>query len=91
VGIPMLGVVENMSYFRCPDTGKEYEIFGPSHAGEIAKAAGCEVLARLPIQPEITRLGDAGLVEEAALPEFTDLAERVERLASLLPPPREKK
>jgi Mrp family chromosome partitioning ATPase len=91
VGIPMLGVVENMSYFRCPDTGKEYEIFGPSHAGEIAKAAGCEVLARLPIQPEITRLGDAGLVEEAALPEFADLAERVERLASLLPPPREKK
>ncbi len=91
VGIPMLGVVENMSYFRCPDTGKEYEIFGPSHAAEIASTAGCEVLARLPIQPEITRLGDAGLVEEAALPEFLDLAGRVERLASLLPPPREKK
>jgi len=91
VGIPMLGVVENMSYFRCPDTGKEYEIFGPSHAAEIASTAGCEVLARLPIQPEITRLGDAGLVEEAALPEFSDLAGRVERLASLLPPPREKK
>lgn len=91
VGIPMLGVVENMSYFRCPDTGKEYEIFGPSHAAEIASTAGCKVLARLPIQPEITRLGDAGLVEEAALPEFSDLAGRVERLASLLPPPREKK
>jgi Mrp family chromosome partitioning ATPase len=91
VGIPMLGVVENMSYFRCPDNGKEYEIFGPSHASEIAKTAGCEVLARLSIQPEITSLGDAGQVEQAALPEFTDLAERVERLASLLPPPKERK
>ena len=91
LGIPMLGVVENMSFFRCPDNGKEYEIFGPSHAGEIAKTGGCEVLARLSIQPEITRLGDAGQVEQAVLPEFADLAERVERLASLLPPPKEPK
>ncbi len=91
LGIPMLGVVENMSYFRCPDNGKEYEIFGTSHVHEIAKTASCEVLAKIPIQPEITRLCDAGKVEEASLPEFSELAEKVDRFASLLPPPKEPK
>ncbi len=91
LGIPMLGVVENMSFFRCPDTGKEYEIFGTSHVQEIATTAGCEVLAKIPIQPEITRLCDGGQVEQAALPEFAMLAEKVDRFASLLPPPKEQK
>jgi len=59
---PVVGVVENMSYFVCPDTGKRHEIFGPSHAEEVAAIAGVPVLARLPIEPELTRLGDSGQI-----------------------------
>jgi Mrp family chromosome partitioning ATPase len=77
VNVPILGVVENMSYYTCPDTGKQHEIFGPSHAEEVAVAAGAPVLARLPIDPKITSLGDAGRIEEASLPELDALAEKV--------------
>jgi len=59
---PVVGVVENMSYFVCPDTGKHHEIFGPSHADQVAAIAGAPVLARLPIEPELTRLGDNGQI-----------------------------
>lgn len=59
---PVVGVVENMSYFVCPDTGKHHEIFGPSHVEEVAAIAGAPVLARLPIEPELTRLGDSGQI-----------------------------
>jgi len=60
--VPVLGVVENMSYFVCPDTGKHHEIFGPSHAEEIVITAGAPVLARLPIDPELARLSDSGQI-----------------------------
>jgi len=59
---PVVGVVENMSYFVCPDTGKHHEILGPSHVEEVAAIAGAPVLARLPIEPELTRLGDSGQI-----------------------------
>jgi len=59
---PVVGVVENMSYFVCPDTGKRHEIFGPSHVEEVAAIARAPVLARLPIEPELTRLGDSGQI-----------------------------
>ncbi|HHY88258.1 MAG TPA: Mrp/NBP35 family ATP-binding protein [Chloroflexi bacterium] len=72
--IPILGVVENMSYFTCPDTGHRHEIFGPSHAGEIAEAAGVDVIARLPINPEIATLGDAGKAAEVRLETLAELA-----------------
>ncbi len=72
--VPILGVIENMSYFRCPDNDKEYAIFGPSHAEEIASAAGVPVWARLPIDPQVTILCDAGRAEELDLPEFQPLA-----------------
>jgi len=62
LNIAVLGVVENMSYFECPDSGKRYEIFGPSHADEVATAASATVLARLPVDPELSRLGDSGQI-----------------------------
>ncbi len=62
LNMPVIGVVENMSYFVCPDSGRQYEIFGPSHADEIAAIAGAPVLARLPIDPELARLGDGGQI-----------------------------
>ena len=77
---PILGLVENMSYFECPDTGKRYELFGPSHAEETAQRIGVPFLGSLPIDPEIARLCDAGRIEdyggEVFLPIAEDLARR---------------
>jgi len=70
VGTPIIGVVENMAYFKCPDTGKQHQIFGPSHADEVARAAGAPMMARLPINPLVTSLCDAGKVEAITLPEM---------------------
>ena len=63
MSIPILGVVENMSYFPLPDTGKRIEIFGSSKGEEMATAAGAPLLGQLPIDPEIARLCDAGDIE----------------------------
>lgn len=64
VKVPILGVVENMSYFECPETGHRHEIFGPSRGEELAAAACAPLLARLPLDPLIAQLCDAGRVEE---------------------------
>jgi len=61
--IPILGVVENMSYFVLPDTGKKMEIFGKSRAEEMAKAAGAPLLAQIPIDPRLAQLCDEGAIE----------------------------
>lgn len=73
VGTPVLGVVENMAYFKCPDTGKQHLIFGPSHVSEVAEAAGAPLLAQLPINPLVSSLCDAGKVEAVTLHETMDL------------------
>jgi Mrp family chromosome partitioning ATPase len=73
VNVPILGVVENMAYFVCPDTGKQHLIFGPSHAGEVALAAGVQLLARLPIDPQVAARCDAGQVESVTLDEIPEL------------------
>ncbi len=74
MGTPVLGLIENMSYFECPDSGKRYEIFGPSHAEENAKQIGVPLLGRLPIDPEIARLCDAGQVEDYDTSDFLAIA-----------------
>ncbi len=61
---PILGLIENMSYFECPGTGKRYQIFGPSSAEKTAQRIGVPFLGRLPIDPEIARLCDVGRVED---------------------------
>ena len=61
--IPILGVVENMSYLECPDCGKRISVFGESHIDEIAAEHGIPVLAKIPIRPEIARMVDQGSVE----------------------------
>lgn len=71
---PILGLIENMSFFECPDTGKRYELFGPSHAEETAGRIGVPFLGRLPIDPEIARLCDAGRIEEYAAEAFAPMA-----------------
>lgn len=61
--IPIIGIVENMSYFICPDNQKKYEIFGPSNIEELAKEKDLELLGRIPIDPKLARACDAGMIE----------------------------
>ena len=61
--IPVLGLVENMSYAVCPDCGKHVEVFGESHAQETAQRFNTQVLARLPINLKLAAACDAGLIE----------------------------
>ncbi|MBQ3045189.1 MAG: Mrp/NBP35 family ATP-binding protein [Clostridia bacterium] len=65
MNIPVLGLVENMSYFVCPDCGKEYKIFGESRIDEIAAELGVPVLAKFPIDPKTASLVDKGAIELA--------------------------
>ncbi len=81
VNVPLLGLVENMSYFTCPDTGKQYEIFGPSHSEQMADALGISLLGRLPIDPRIASLCDAGQIEYCPTEAFEPIAEQIETLA----------
>ncbi len=76
---PILGLIENMSYFECPDTGKRHELFGPSHAEETARRIGVPFLGRLPIDPEIARLCDAGRIEEYTGEIFAPIAQELIR------------
>ena len=66
MNIPVLGLVENMSYFKCPDCGKEHLIFGDSKVEALAKQYGIANYARLPIDPVITTMVDAGEVESVS-------------------------
>lgn len=63
MNIPIIGIVENMSYVECPDCGKKIEIFGKSHTEETAKQFGIPVLARIPVNPELASQCDKGVVE----------------------------
>jgi Mrp family chromosome partitioning ATPase len=63
MNIPVLGIVENMSYYKCPDCGKEYKVFGDSHVEETAEKFGLKVLAKIPIDPKLAALSDKGMLE----------------------------
>jgi len=75
--VPILGLVENMSYFVCPDTGKQYNLFGPSRAEEMAAWLGVPFLGRLPIDSEIARLCDIGRIEDYPADSFVPIARRL--------------
>jgi len=64
MNVPILGLVESMSYVKCPDCGKEMRIFGKSHVDEIALEYGLPVLARIPISEEISKSVDEGRIED---------------------------
>lgn len=71
---PILGVIENMSYFVAPDTGTRYDIFGPSYADQVADLAKAPVLARIPISGTMMTLADTGRLEELDDPICDTLA-----------------
>ena len=64
--VPVLGIVENMSYAVCPDCGKHISVFGESHVDETGEKYGLPVLAKMPIDPELAKEADAGMIETFA-------------------------
>ena len=77
---PVIGLVENMSYFKCPDCGKEHAIFGESHAEETAKTFNIPHSVRLPIDPAVATMVDAGEVEAVDGSHIAPMADVVEGL-----------
>ena len=63
MNIPVLGLVENMSYAKCPDCGKEIKVFGESHIEEVAEKFGYDLLGRIPLDPKLSALVDRGMIE----------------------------
>ncbi|MEA4892586.1 MAG: Mrp/NBP35 family ATP-binding protein [Peptococcaceae bacterium] len=78
--IPVLGAVENMSYVKCPDCGKEIRIFGEGRLTETGKELGIEVLGRVPIDPDMAWLADEGKFERFNNDYLTDAAAHIERM-----------
>lgn len=81
--LPLLGLVENMSYLECPDCGKKISIFGQSRLDEIAAQHGTRVLGRLPVRPEFAAAVDAGSIE--AIEADAWLAAAADAVQALLP------
>ena len=79
MNVPVLGLVENMSYFTCPDCGKKHEIFGASQADSVAKEFDIAHVARLPIDPDLTTLVDEGKVEQVSGEYVSALVDSLEK------------
>ena len=80
MNIPILGLVENMSYVKCPDCGKEITVFGKSNIDKIASDFNLPVLARIPMDEATSRAVDEGDIESLDVPELNAAAEKVEAL-----------
>ena len=79
MNIPVLGIVENMSYFKCPDCGKEHAIFGESKVEKIAKEYGIAHFARLPMDPVVATMVDAGEVESVSGEHIAPIVDYIEK------------
>ena len=77
MNIPVLGLVENMSYAVCPDCGKHIEIYGKSHIEEVAKHFGLKVLGRIPFDPLLAELCDKGQIEMLHSEALDDAANEI--------------
>lgn len=77
--IPIVGVVENMSYLICPDCGKEIPLFGQSKTQAAAEAHSLKLLARMPIDPKLAELADAGRIEDFQGQWLTPVADVLEK------------
>lgn len=83
VGLKVLGLVENMSYFYCPDTGRKYSIFGGSFLDYISQKYGIPIIARIPIDPELPEYVGRGVIYILEKPD-TPLAEEFNRIAKFV-------
>ena len=77
--IPILGIVENMSYLECPDCGKRIAVFGESHIDDVAAEYEIPVLAKIPIQPRTAKMVDEGSVEYLEEDWLLEAVERLEK------------
>lgn len=82
MNIPIIGLVENMAYFKCQDCDKEYKIFGDSYIEKIADKHGIKVLATLPIDPKISAVCDKGMIELFDGHWFDKIAEILEQIGN---------
>lgn len=78
MNIPIIGMIENMSYLVCPDCGKQIQVFGESHIDEISADTGIPVLAKIPIDPKTAKAVDQGLVEYLEAPWMDEAVKAVE-------------
>lgn len=79
MNIPVLGIVENMSYYQCPDCGRKEEIFGKSKLPETAAQLGLDVLGRIPIDPVLAHLCDDGKIEDGNHEYLSHAVEQIEK------------
>ncbi len=86
--IPLLGVVENMSYTICPHCGQRYRIFGKGRTKEMAEAYKTRFFGEIGIDPEMTRLSDQGAIETYDHPDFQNLIEAIDTLVKSAPEPK---
>ena len=77
MNVPILGLVENMSYFECPDCGEKHSIYGEGKIDEVAKELGIPVLAKLPINPKNAALVDKGAIELSEEKQFIDVIKKI--------------
>ena len=75
MNVPVLGIVENMSYFKCPDCGKEHRIYGSSNIEAIAAEYGIKCIAKLPIDPSFAAACDKGMIELAEISPLEPVAD----------------
>ena len=78
MNVPVLGIVENMSYFQCPDCGEKHNIFGDSKVEAVAESFGIEHFCKLPIDPVVATMVDAGEVESVPGEEIAPMADVIE-------------
>lgn len=80
MNVPVLGIVENMSYFKCPDCGKEHSIFGESNICAIAEKYNIDTVSKLPINPKLAAACDKGMVELFEGSWLDNMADKIENL-----------
>jgi Mrp family chromosome partitioning ATPase len=81
LNVPIMGLIENMSYVVCPDTGEKLEVFGPSKSAVMARQLYVPLLGRLPIEPQIAELCDAGRIEDYPAEAFAPMAQKLAAMA----------
>ena len=80
MNIPVLGIVENLSYFICPNCGEKHAIFGESHVEALAETFGIREVARLPIDANVAKAADLGEIETVERPELATLLDALDAL-----------
>ena len=80
MNVPILGLVENMSYLKCPDCGKEIAVFGDSKVEKVAEEFEIKTFAKIPIDPTIASLCDDGKIEEVDASFVDDIVSKIEEV-----------